>query len=89
MEINDLKTKIDYVKVRAQILVRQYRHTEKFAKHIVALAVKQLKGILTDAKLVEFLPVDPLGKWIGYDHRPDPTTFSKVRERCSPGILET
>jgi len=87
MTINDLKYKIDKVKAYARVLVQKYGHTIKSAKHIVALAIKQLQQLPTDVKLIEFLTKDPIGKEIGYDRGPDPTIFSKVRERMDPEII--
>lgn len=39
-------------------------------------------------KLIEFLGKDPIGKMLGYKKKPDETTFSKVRERMDPQIME-
>ena len=52
----------------ARVLVQEYGHLKKFAKHVAAFAIKQLRGIPTDVKLIEFLSTDPIGKDIGYDH---------------------
>ena len=88
MEINDLKHEIDEVSAYLRVLLQESGHRTKSAKHIVALAIKQLKGIITDVKLIEFLSTNPIGKLIGYEHRPDPTTFSKIRERFDPQIIQ-
>jgi hypothetical protein len=87
MNINDLKNKIVEVKACARVLVQKFGHTVKSAKHIIALAIKQLHGLPTDAALIRFLSTDPIGGVIGYDSKPDKTIFSKVRERFDPEIL--
>lgn len=87
MDINDLKTKIPEVMAYARVAVREHGHTRKFAKHIAALIMRQLLQIQTDIKLIEFISTNPLGKEIGYDHRPDPSIFSKVRDRIEPEAL--
>lgn len=87
MNINDLKNKIHEVKAYARVIVQDYGHTVKFAKHLLALTIKQLQGIPTDVKLIEFLSRDPIGKDIGYVNAPDETIFSKVRERMNPEML--
>jgi hypothetical protein len=87
MNIYDLKNKIIEVKAYARVIVQDYGHTVKFAKHLLAYAIKQLQQIPTDLKLIEFLCKDPIGKEIGYDHKPDSSIFSKVRERSDPQML--
>jgi Transposase DDE domain len=87
MNINDLKNKIHEVMAYARVLVQQFGHTKKFAKHVVAFAIKQLKGIQTDIKLIEFVSTDPIGKEIGYNYEPESSIFSKVRERLDPEII--
>jgi hypothetical protein len=86
MEIENLRNKIREVKGYARVLVQNYRHLKKFAKHLLAAAIKQIQGF-TDVELIEFLSIDPIGKEIGYDHRPHPSIFSKVRERSDPQML--
>ena len=88
MKIEELEYKIPEVCAAARVIVQAYGHTKKFAKHIVALIVKQCEGIRTDIKLVEFLGKGHIGKMLGYKERPDETTFSKVRERMNPQIME-
>ncbi|EQD78045.1 transposase, IS4 family protein, partial [mine drainage metagenome] len=61
--------------------------TKKFAKHVVALVIKQCESF-KDVKLVEFLGKDPIGKMLGYKKKPNGTTFSKVRERMDPQMME-
>lgn len=87
MELETLRNKIREVMAYARVLVQEYGHLKKFAKHIAALAIKQLRGIPTDKKLIEFISTDPIGKDIGYDYVPDESIFSKVRERMDPEIL--
>ena len=88
MEIYGIKNKIVEVWAAARIIVQRYGHTRKFAKHVVALVVKQEQGLKTDIKLIGFLSKDPIGKTLSYRKRPDPTTFSKVRERMDPQIQD-
>ena len=87
MEIYELKNKILEVWAAARVIVQKYGHTKKFAKHIVAFVIKQCENF-KDVKLVEFLGKDPMGKMLGYKKKPDETTFSKVRERMNPQIME-
>lgn len=86
MKIEEIIDKIPEVWAAARIIVQKYGHTKKFAKHIVALVIRQIEDF-TDAKLVDFLCRDKIGKILGYKKRPDLSTFSKVRERSNPGIL--
>jgi hypothetical protein len=87
MDIENLRNKIREVMAYARVLVQKYGHLKKFAKHIAALAIKQLQGIPTDIKLIEFISTDPIGKEIGYNHVPEESIFSKVRARMDPEIL--
>lgn len=87
MDIYDLKNKIVEVWKIAQVVVQQFGHTKKFAKHVVAFAIKQ-KEHLTDKKLAKFVGTEEIGKEIGYSKIPNPTVFSKFRERAEPEILE-
>ncbi len=86
MKIEELKNKIPEVCAAARVIVQHYGHTRKFAKHIVALVVKQIKH-LTDIELVEFVGSDKIGKMLGYKNIPTSSTFSKARERSDPNIL--
>ena len=86
MNIEELRNKIPEVWAAARVIVQKYGHTKKFAKHIVALVVKQIEG-LTDAELTEFVSTE-IGKAIGYRKKPGKSIFSKVRERADPVILE-
>jgi hypothetical protein len=38
--------------------------------------------------LAEFLGTDPIGKQLGYERKPNPSTFSKVRKRSDPRIFQ-
>lgn len=87
MEIYELKNKIVEVLAAARVIVQKFGHRKKFAKHVVAFVIKQYEN-LKDIKLVEFLGKDPIGKILGYKSRPNETTFSKVRERMEPEILQ-
>ncbi len=78
---------IPEVMAAARIVVQKYRHTRKFAKHIVALVVKEERN-LTDEKLAEFLGKDPTGRLLGYRKRPNASIFSKVRRRSDPKVFE-
>lgn len=87
MKISKIKNKIPEVCAAARIIVQQHGHTKKFAKHIVALVIKQLKN-LTDADLSEYVMKDGIGRMLGYRRQPHPSVFSKVRERADPSIFE-
>lgn len=86
MKLSELENKIPEVCAAARVIVQAYRHTKKFAKHIVALVVKQIED-LTDVELVEFMGTK-IGRMIGYKSKPDYSIFSKVRERADPKIFE-
>lgn len=87
MEIYEVKNKILEVWAVARVVVQRYGHTKKFAKHIVAFAIRQEKNF-RDWQLAEFLGSDPIGKILGYKKKPHPSTFSKVRKRADPRILK-
>ena len=87
IEKYEIKNKILEVWAAARVIVQRYGHTRKFAKHIVALVIKQNEN-LRDVKLSEFLGKDPIGKMLGYKKKPHPSTFSKVRERADPRIFK-
>ena len=87
MKIEELVNKIPTVRAAARVIVQEYGHTRKFAKHVVALVIKQLKN-LTDIGLIEFLETESIGKMLGYKKKIDPSTFSKVRERSDPDMLK-
>ncbi len=61
MEIYEIKTKIVEVWAAARMIVQKYGHMKKFAKHIVALVIKQNEN-LRDIKLAEFLEKIRLAK---------------------------
>ena len=86
MKISKIKNKIPEVCAATRVIVQHYGHTKKFAKHIVALVIKQVDG-LTDVELVDLVGTK-IGRTIGYRKRPDYSIFSKVRERAEPEIFE-
>jgi len=87
MKISKLRNKIPEVCAAARVIVQHYGHTQKFAKHIVALVIKQLKN-LTDVDLAEYVVKDGLGRMIWYNKAPHPSIFSKVRSHADPAIFE-
>jgi hypothetical protein len=87
VEIEELTNKIVEVKAIAQVVVQNFGHLKKFAKHVVAFAIKQIKGF-TDVELAKFVGKEDIGKLIGYEKEPNPTVFSKFRERAEPEIFE-
>ncbi|MGI0141361.1 MAG: hypothetical protein ACREBF_01775 [Candidatus Micrarchaeales archaeon] len=74
MELYEIKDKIVEVWAAARVIVQKYGHGKKFAKHIVALVIKQNEN-LKDIKLVEFLGKDPIGKLLGYKKKPNETAL--------------
>ena len=87
MELSEITNKIVEVWAAAKVIVQKFRHTKKFAKHLVAFAIRQHEN-LTDARLAEFLGRDPIGRILRYKGKPHPSTFSKVRERSDPRMFE-
>jgi Transposase DDE domain len=87
MELSELKNKIPEVSAAARVIVQKFGHTRKFAKHVVAFAIRQIKHF-TDVELAEFVGTDKIGKMLGYRNRPHPSTFSKVRKRSDPKIFQ-
>ncbi len=87
MEIYEAKDKIVELLAAARVVVQKFGHTKKFAKHAVAFVIKQHENF-KDIKLVKFLRKDPIGRVLGYDRNLNATTFSKVRERMQPEIME-
>jgi hypothetical protein len=69
-----LKNKIVKVHAAARVIVQRYGHRKKFAKHMVAFAIKQIEN-LTDEKLAEFLKKEPIGKMLRYTNKPNPSTL--------------
>jgi hypothetical protein len=63
--------------------VQKYGHARKFAKHLVALAIRQIENF-NDVRLVRFLMNDRIGRILGYKKKLHESTFSKVRERSDP-----
>ncbi len=89
MNITTLKDKIHEVLAAARIVVRRHGHTKKYAKHIVALIVKQLKNGISDRELAEFLSDNAIGRLLGYKKDFDFTIFSKVRKGANEIMSET
>ena len=87
MEIDETKDKIVEVWAVARVIVQKYGQTKKFAKHLVAFAIRQYEDF-NDRKLCEFLAKDPIGKILGYKVKPHKSTFSKVRKRAEPEMFE-
>lgn len=87
MRIGDVRNKIVEVHAAARVVVQEFGHTKKFAKHVVAFVVKEIEN-LTDVELAEFLGEDPIGKILGYKKAPHPSVFSKARKRSDPRILK-
>ena len=87
MNLATVKDKIIEVWAAARIIVQKYGHTKKFAKHIVALVIKEDRNLI-DEKLAEFLEKDSIGKLLGYKKKPNPSIFSKVRSRSDPKIFD-
>ena len=88
MKIDETKDKIVEVWAVARVIVQKYGHTKKFAKHIVALTIKQYENLSSDSKLADFLVSNEIGRILGYKKRPHKSTFSKVRERSDPQIFK-
>jgi len=66
--------------------VREYGHTKKFAKHIVAFAVQQDKH-MKDYELAKFVVNDPIGKMLGYGDKLHKSTLSKAKSRSDPEMF--
>jgi len=49
--------------------MKRYEHTKKFAKHIVALVIKEQKK-LPDEELAEFIEVNPIDRVLDYKRKP-------------------
>ena len=88
MKNGDLKYKILVVLADARIIVKKYGHTKKYAKHIVALVIRQCKRLNSDKELCDFLSRDPLGRILGYKTKFSHTIFSKVRKIAEPIMRE-
>ena len=87
MEICDLKIKIPEVLAYARIISKRNGHTGKYAKHIVALVIKQTMHF-TDKELTEFLSTNEIGRILGYKICFNHTIFSKVRKNASNIVKE-
>ncbi len=87
MEICELKNKILEVLAYARVVSIRNGHTGKYAKHIVALVVKQTMHF-TDNELTEFLSTNEMGRILGYKTRFNHTIFSKVRKTASKIVKE-
>ena len=82
MEICELKNKIPEVLAYARTVSIRNGHTGKYAKHIVALVIKQIMHF-TDKELAEFLSANTIGAILGYKTHFNHTIFSKVRKNAS------
>ena len=87
MKIRKLENKIPEVWASVRVIVQHYEHTKKFAKHIVAFAIKQEINF-RDMQLAEFLGIDLVGKILSYKKSPHSSSFSKVRSRADPKIFQ-
>jgi len=80
MNMATSKNKILEVYAASRVIVQRYGYMKKFAKHIVALVMKEQEN-LTDEELAEFMTLNPIGRLLGYKRKPNPSTFSKLRSR--------
>ncbi len=80
--------KIPAVLADARIIVKRYGHTVKYAKHIVALVIRQWKRLNSNKELRDFLSRDPIGRTLGYKTKFSHTIFSKVRKVAEPIMQE-
>jgi hypothetical protein len=87
MKICELKNKIPEVLAYARTVSKRNGHTGKYAKHIVALVIKQIMHF-TDKELTEFLSTNWIGKMLGYKMHFNHTIFSKVRRSASKTVKE-
>ena len=87
MEICELKNKIPEVLAYARTVSKRNGHIGKYAKHIVALVVKQTMHF-TDKELAEFLSTNEIGRILGYKMRFNHTIFSKVRKNAANIVKE-
>jgi len=81
------KNKIVEVLAYAREVSIRHGHTRKYAKHLVALAIKQMMH-LTDRELAEFLAKSEIGRILNYKQHFDFTIFSKVRKESTQIIKE-
>ncbi|MGC8538108.1 MAG: hypothetical protein ACP5MZ_03980, partial [Candidatus Micrarchaeia archaeon] len=87
MKICEIRNKIPEVLVYARIVSKRYGHTGKYAKHIVALVIKQILH-LTDRELAEFLSTNEIGRMLHYKEHFNHTIFSKVRKTATKIVKE-
>jgi hypothetical protein len=87
METCELKNKIPEVLAYARMVTKRNGHTRKYAKHIVALVVKQIMHF-TDVQLTEFLSSNEIGRFLGYKRHFNHTIFSKVRKTAAKIVKE-
>ncbi|OJI07274.1 MAG: hypothetical protein BK997_03380 [Candidatus Micrarchaeum sp. ARMAN-1] len=87
MEISELRNKIPEVLAYARTVSKRNGHTRKYAKHIVALVIKQIMH-LTDKELAKFLSTNWIGKILGYKRHFNHTIFSKVRSTAAKNVKE-
>lgn len=87
MEICELKNKIPEVLAYARIVSKMNGHTGKYAKHIVALVIKQMMN-LTDRELAELLSANEIGRTLHYKTYFNYTIFSKVRKTAAKIVKE-
>jgi len=65
----------------------RHGHTRRYAKHFVALAIKQIMH-LTDRELAEFLSKSEIRRILNYKQHFNFTIFSKVRKESAQIIRE-
>lgn len=80
--------KIRVVLADARIVAKKYGHTAKYAKHLVALVIRQWERLNSDKELCEFLSKDLIGRILGYKTKFNHTIFSKVRKEAAPAMQE-
>jgi len=73
------KNKIVEVIAYAREVSIRHGHTRKYAKHLVALAIKQMMH-LTDRKLAEFFSKSEIRRILNYKQHFNFTIFSKLRK---------
>jgi len=81
------KNKIVEVLAYAKEVSIRHGHTRKYAKHLVALAIKQIMH-LTDRELAEFLSKSEIRRILNYKQHFNFTIFSKVRKESTQIIKE-
>ncbi|MEM3845551.1 MAG: hypothetical protein QXU98_07620 [Candidatus Parvarchaeota archaeon] len=67
MNIATSKNKIVEVLAAARIVAKSHGHTGKYAKHYVALSIKQSKVGISDRELADFLMTDEICRILGYN----------------------